>query len=847
MIAHEKFNKALERPRLKKIMEEAVKFPLVAVVAGAGYGKTHMVHSFLENYDAHVSWVQLSENDNLPARYWETSMNAISKTFPQILGRMKEIGFPESDKAFAKLNTGFRSLFNEQMNEKKNEKKKWIVVLDDFHLIKDPAVLKYIERAIGLLSPYSMMIILSRAMPDINIVEMMQREQVFFINEDTLCFSEHEIDDYFRQLKISFSRQDVHQVYSNSKGWAFAINLVGRALSKCDKRNLSAIEASKNNIYRYIEAEARASLSDSLWRFLIKLSLVDHHAASLVFELANNDELTRQMNEFSAYIRYDFNLDTYLIHHLFLKYLTKNQHILTDDEKREVYFKTAAWCDANGYDVDALSYYEKSQNYDAVLRKIAFLNVQIPLDMAQHAHDIIERMPSDFIEQSPIFWAMSMKLKASLGRFCEAKAIGEKYSKIYEAMPNSDERNCALASIYGIWAFLEILTCTYSDKYNFDSYFQKMIEYNDKCFFEIFSPHATVPVVSWVLPVGTNRAGAFEEYLAAIRRSIPHLANLPRCNLYGFDDLILGEMYYYRNELGTAKEYIKTAFEKACLRNQYMTQSKALIYLMLIAFSKGDYLAALECLKKLKLMLDEKSFSVRYTIYDIASSYFYLAVGDIERMDDWLKGDFEDCAHPVFLEDFANRIKILYHYHTKQYKPLLKYFDTIKEKKMVLLARIELKVLEALSLFQLKKRQEAIVILTEAYHLAKTNSIMAPFIQFSKDMRMFSAAVLKDDSCTIPKEWLQDINRKASALSKRWTKMMAEYRRAHQLTKNIKLSPRELAVLKDLVSGLSRSEIAADQNISINTVKMVTNIVYEKLNANNLADAIRIAIEKKLV
>ncbi|MDR1853765.1 MAG: helix-turn-helix transcriptional regulator, partial [Azoarcus sp.] len=61
------------------------------------------------------------------------------------------------------------------------------------------------------------------------------------------------------------------------------------------------------------------------------------------------------------------------------------------------------------------------------------------------------------------------------------------------------------------------------------------------------------------------------------------------------------------------------------------------------------------------------------------------------------------------------------------------------------------------------------------------------------------------------------------------------------------LSPREAELLNDLRQGLSRSEISAIRNLSINTVKLVLNSLYAKLGADNADDAVRIASEKKLV
>lgn len=58
---------------------------------------------------------------------------------------------------------------------------------------------------------------------------------------------------------------------------------------------------------------------------------------------------------------------------------------------------------------------------------------------------------------------------------------------------------------------------------------------------------------------------------------------------------------------------------------------------------------------------------------------------------------------------------------------------------------------------------------------------------------------------------------------------------------------KSLELLADLCHGLSRNEIAATRYLSINTVKTTLNMIYSKLGAGNNVDAVKIAIEKKLV
>ena len=77
--------------------------------------------------------------------------------------------------------------------------------------------------------------------------------------------------------------------------------------------------------------------------------------------------------------------------------------------------------------------------------------------------------------------------------------------------------------------------------------------------------------------------------------------------------------------------------------------------------------------------------------------------------------------------------------------------------------------------------------------------------------------------------------------------MAAAYRKANGLEGDVKLTAREIDILSDLYHGLSRSEIAINRDLSINTVKSTLGILYSKLGAENTHDAIRIALDQKLI
>ncbi|MCL2201081.1 MAG: LuxR C-terminal-related transcriptional regulator [Oscillospiraceae bacterium] len=829
----------LARPRLCGLLSTAMNYPLVVVCAGAGYGKTRAVHDFFQENRAVTTWLQISERDNIPTRFWESYTGMVSISWPGIGARLSEIGFPDTEEAFMK--------YCAIMHEIAVQPGKHVRVFDDFHLLTNPAVLRFFERAVSLVPSNVTLLVITRMMPQINMIGMIMQERIFTISEEELRFSEGEIAEYYGQMNLSVTRQGLRNIYEDTQGWAFAVNLIGRSLTKETKYERCALEAMKANIYRLIEAELAGTISEKLRDFLLQISLIDHLAASLIRELAGSCELVKEMETLNAYIRYDLHLDTYTIHHLFLDYLRQNQHLLPE-ERRSAALKTAGkWCDSNGYHVDAFSYYEKAGDYASVVGKVAAFNAQMPPDMAQIALEIFENAPSEAMVQNPLFPGVHIKCRINNGKINEdTMNLAKMYAEAYEAQPESPERNRALAILYGELAFLSMLLCTSTDKYDFAGHHLKMAEYYSKNPFEASGTYNIVPISTWASLVGTQKLGAQEDYIQALTLSIPSTSIFGKGFFVGFDDLAWGELYFYRGQLNEAEQHLKQAVDKAQKCEQYSTQNRALAYLMRIAFCRGDLSAATEKLKAMELMLNDSDHGARYTIYDIATGFYYLTLGQADKIPAWLKDDFSPYAHPAFIENYANRIKAQYHYQKQQYNALLAFIET-QTKKNILFGKIELKLLAALIYYKLKRRGEAMRALEEAFELAEPNNLVALFTQYSKDMRTLTAAALRDEDCAIPRPRLEEINRKASAYAKRQSHMVTQYNIENNITKQITLTQRETKVLSDLSHGLSRTEIAVSQNISLNTVKMVINIIYDKLCVTNLPDAIRIGVDKKIV
>ena len=177
----------------------------------------------------------------------------------------------------------------------------------------------------------------------------------------------------------------------------------------------------------------------------------------------------------------------------------------------------------------------------------------------------------------------------------------------------------------------------------------------------------------------------------------------------------------------------------------------------------------------------------------------------------------------------------------------------MKQRESCLYGRVEMLAIEACVHYKMNDKNKALAVLLEAYETASPNELVMPFIELGKDMRTLSFFATKElgnipgTDAKIPKPWLANIYRKAASYAKRQAHVILKYKQANRIVGGVALSNREIEIITDLSHGLTRAEIASSRNLSINTVKMVINMIYTKMGAENLPDLIRIAAEQKMI
>ncbi len=836
-------NELLRRPRISARLRDAVKNPLTVVCAGAGFGKTRAVYDFTRETAIPVTWMQLSERDNAGSRFWAKYVKLTAQWNKPLAERCKSLGFPDTAD---KLNR-YHALCERFAPERHR-----LFVLDDVHLIDHPDILLFLERRIRETlksEPAKISVILiCRELPAMELADLHLRGAFPTLHEDEFSFTEDELARYFSGQGLLVPQQTQREILKDTGGWAFSVNLVARSLKKAPGYAGYVRLALKRNIFGLMQKEAFDTASPSLRQFLIRLSLIDHLSADLVGTLAGNDEkLLSELKRQNAYIRFDGGIHAYHIHRLFLDFLRSRQNTLSPEAVSETYRAAADWCRDNGFEIDALLYLEKNGDYEAIVAVLSALPVQMPVDLALCASGIFERAPAGLADNIYYYAVMHVRVFIRLGRLEESVALAQKYEARLLGLPADNPfRNRTLGVLYYSMGNIRALMSASGDRYDFDACYAKMYECLAKA---PVSPdqYSCVPVGFWVSLCGSSRSGAPQEYIEAAARSAGYISHCWGGSMAGADTLCRAELMFYQGGLRESELVLADVLRQAQENRQFELENKSLFFLLRVALLQGDHLKAEQALRQIEAMQNEESYAHRFLNCDAAHGWYACFLRRPEDVPSWLRESFASYGHAYFIENLGNQIKARYCYLTGNFPPLLAYIEGMKRRESILYGRVELLALEACARLKMKEKDGALATLREAYEAAFPNDILTPFVELGKDMRTLSAAALREPGRGLPAEWLETVNRKSASCAKYQSQMIANREKALGLSRNMKLSARENDILSDLYRGLSRSEIAARQNLSINTVNSVASHIFNKLGANNIADIVRIAAEEKLV
>ncbi len=359
--------RSVERGRLRAQLDTAAEARLVLVSAPAGFGKSTLLAGWLAELDVHGAWVTLDARDNDIVRF----TRYLAAAAAQLAGERADI--PAFDARSFDPELALAGILG-RLAAAGNRA---VLVLDDYHVIDEPAIHRLVASLIERLPPGARLAIATRADPPLAIARLRARGELLEIRAEDLRFTASEAAALVTSTGVDLTSAEVEELTDRTEGWAAALRLAAVSLrGRPDHADLvRRFGASHRFILDYVVEEVLAGLPRETQDFLLRTSILERLSGSLCDALTGRADGQARLEALEhlnlLIIPLDDERRWYRYHALFGEILRARLATVHPDEVAELHARASAWHEGQGDDDEAIGHALRSGDLERTSRIVA--------------------------------------------------------------------------------------------------------------------------------------------------------------------------------------------------------------------------------------------------------------------------------------------------------------------------------------------------------------------------------------------------------------------------------------------------------------------------------------------
>ena len=871
----------VSRPRLIEQLNESLRrTPGVTLIsAPAGFGKTTLVSEWVSGCARPVAWLSLDEGDNDPTRF----LAYLAAALQTVVGNMGEGVLPILQ---SPQPPPIESILTALLNEITSIPDKFVLVLDDYHVIDAKPVDNALTFLLEHLPPQMHLVIATREDPQLPLARLRARGQLTELRAANLRFTISEANEFLNQVMgLKLSAENIAALEARTEGWIAGLQLA--AISMQGRKDITSFIKSFTGTHHfvldYLLEEVLQQQSESVQTFLLRTSILDRLCGSLCDAVLLDPSVSGQktLEYIESVNLFIIPLDNerrwYRYHHLFADLLRQRLHQSMaapagtgDGESRvnELHIRASQWYEDHGLELEAFHHAAAANDIERAERLMA--GKGIPLHFRGGVTPLLEwleTLPDEVRNARPSLWWRHASLLLING---QTAGVGEKLQAAEAALaaalqdtePDEETRNL----IGQIAAATATLALTRYDVETMLAQSRRALEY--------LHPNnlSTRASAYWTL----GYAYALQGDRAATRRAFTESISLSQASGAIFTAILatigLGNVQEADNQLYQAAETYRRVLQWAGDKPQQII-SEAHLGLARVLYEWNDLDAAEQHGEQsLQLARQYESIIDRFVFGEVFLARLKLAQGDIDgasailaRTDQSVRqhnfvhrmpevaaaqvltlicqGNLAAAAH---LAQTHNLPTSQARVHLAQGNPsaalaVLAPWRQQVEAKGWKDEQLKAMILQAVTLQAHSEKGEVMHVLSDALALAEPGG----FIRIFVDEGLPMAHLLSEAA--------------AQRIMPGYVgKLLAVFQAEEQMSKGKSflpaaqtiiepLSPRELEVLQLIAQGLSNTEISKRLFLALDTVKGHNRRIYDKLQVQRRTEAVARARELGLL
>ena len=343
----------LLRTRLIRNLSNTVSLPLTLVSAGAGYGKSILISQWLDQLDCNYVWLSCVEDMNNIRIFLTYLIRGIKNAAPvQFRNTLALLEGP--------MEVPHKTIFHNFISELDTINERLIIVFDDFHSLRNTALIELIETLLKYPLPALHICILTRRDPPINLYQYKLKHSLAEFRMKDLHFTRTEIKEYAkRQFNIFLNPQEVKELKEKTEGWILglkeALIIFQKTESNEGLRKTILAQDFKDLFFEEIIFKQEDIMKDALLISSLFERFCNHMLYHILKEYHGYDLQTRNIiQEFKRNNFFIISLDNqkkwYRFHHQFQVILREYLSEQVSKETVREYLKSgSSWLIENGY------------------------------------------------------------------------------------------------------------------------------------------------------------------------------------------------------------------------------------------------------------------------------------------------------------------------------------------------------------------------------------------------------------------------------------------------------------------------------------------------------------------
>lgn len=265
------------RPRISVLLDTALQHKLTLLCAPPGAGKTTALSEWAQHCPAPIAWLTVEESDNLLEDFLSYLAAALDRVVPGCGAAAMSLlrsPAPLDEKAFTAA----------LLNDLDALTTPLILVLDDFHLLRNQTAQDIVNELIEHMPPAFHLVIATRSDPPLPLARLRARGELTELRAADLRFTTQEAAAFLNEvMHLGLSPQEVEALESRTEGWIAGLQLA--ALSMRGRKDVAsfiqAFTGSHHFVLDYLVEEVLNRQSQQVQSFLLQTSILDRLCGAL--------------------------------------------------------------------------------------------------------------------------------------------------------------------------------------------------------------------------------------------------------------------------------------------------------------------------------------------------------------------------------------------------------------------------------------------------------------------------------------------------------------------------------------------------------------------------------------